>query len=1112
MSSTRHARFGLIVGAALWASIGCGGSGGDENLNTGDDETGATDDGSLGEGGGIDLDGGLDGGEPCKPRTCADVGANCGPVADGCGGLTADCGSCPAGQVCGGGGTPSVCGTTVGDGGGCVPQDCAKAGANCGPIGDGCGSSIDCGTCAAGLSCGGGGTPSVCGVKYVPADGGMLGDGGTCIKKTCADYPGVNCGYLSDGCGDVVNCGTCTVAGEICGGIKANECGNPYADGGVGGCKPKTCTDLGFNCGLAGDGCGATIDCGTCTSPFICGGGGKPSVCGNSFADDSGVVCKPKTCADYPAVDCGKMADGCGGLTADCGTCTAPYICGGGGVAGKCGNSFADDAGVVCKPKTCADYPGTCGAQSDSCGGLTANCGVCTAPDICGGGGVPSKCGGGTTDGGVISGCTDPLCAKIPICDAGTETSISGTVYAPNGLQPLYNAVVYIPKGTVAPFSDTVTCDRCDTPKPAIASAITGPDGKFTLKGAIPAGTNIPIVIELGKWRRYAVIPSVSACVPNPLPAATTRLPKHQAEGNALDNIPRMALTTGSVDALECVLRKMGIDDVAFGDPTFTDKTKRIHIYKDNGAVYSGSTPSWTTLTSSPSTLANYDAVLWSCRGSEGTARSATDMANLRAYADAGGRVFATHYSYMWIELDPIWKASAVWTRNGGAATASDTTPLRSDVNTGFPKGLAFSQWLNIVGALSVTTPPRVDILVSRKDVQNTAGTSVKWISSITPTAPINTTQHFTFNTPYGAATSALCGRVLFSDFHVANAATSTATTFPAECTAGALTAQEKILEFMLFDLASCVNGDNLPPPPPPTCTPKTCADVGATCGKVADGCGGVTADCGTCGPGTTCGGAGVPGKCGGPTCTKTSCTALGYTCGPAGDGCGGTLDCGTCTVPGETCGGGGVAGKCGGPKCTPQKCTDVGATCGYIGDGCGLKLYCGDCVAPDTCGGGGTPSKCGSPKCIAKTCADYGATCGWVGDGCGDKVFCGDCTTAGESCGGAGITGTCGKPSTTPCTPLTCTALGLSCGPAGDGCGGLLDCGACVAPETCGGGGVTGKCGAPTCTPKTCAGLGYNCGLAADGCGGVLDCGMCTSPASCGGGGTPNVCSGAPR
>jgi hypothetical protein len=40
---------------------------------------------------------------------------------------------------------------------------CVQAGANCGPVADGCGNVLQCGTCSAPQTCGGGGTPSVCG-------------------------------------------------------------------------------------------------------------------------------------------------------------------------------------------------------------------------------------------------------------------------------------------------------------------------------------------------------------------------------------------------------------------------------------------------------------------------------------------------------------------------------------------------------------------------------------------------------------------------------------------------------------------------------------------------------------------------------------------------------------------------------------------------------------------------------------------------------------------------------------------------------------------------------------------------------------------------------------
>ena len=44
----------------------------------------------------------------CDPRTCADVGAECGQIGDGCGD-SVDCGPCADGETCGGGGIPNQC-------------------------------------------------------------------------------------------------------------------------------------------------------------------------------------------------------------------------------------------------------------------------------------------------------------------------------------------------------------------------------------------------------------------------------------------------------------------------------------------------------------------------------------------------------------------------------------------------------------------------------------------------------------------------------------------------------------------------------------------------------------------------------------------------------------------------------------------------------------------------------------------------------------------------------------------------------------------------------------------------------------------------------------------
>ena len=85
---------------------------------------------------------------------------------------------------------------------------------------------------------------------------------------------------------------------------------------------------------------------------------------------------------------------------------------------------------------------------------------------------------------------------------------------------------------------------------------------------------------------------------------------------------------------------------------------------------------------------------------------------------------------------------------------------------------------------------------------------SQRWIYSTTPMS----TQYFSFTTP-ATPNAAACGKVVFSDVHV-SAGTNSATDdssqpakpFPTGCVTTESTAQEKALEFMIFDLSSsCV-------------------------------------------------------------------------------------------------------------------------------------------------------------------------------------------------------------------------------------------------------------------------------------------------------------------
>jgi hypothetical protein len=397
------------------------------------------------------------------------------------------------------------------------------------------------------------------------------------------------------------------------------------------------------------------------------------------------------------------------------------------------------------------------------------------------------------------------LCLKQVQCPNGGDTTISGTVFAPTPpafgqADPLYNALVYVPNGAVQPFNDGVTCDMCtaDASGSPLVIDATGPDGKFILKNA-PAADNVPLVVQIGRWRRQVTIPKVTACMDNPLPAELTRLPRNKAEGD----IPRMAISTGKVDALECLLRKIGVDNSEF---TLPSGNGRVHLYAGNGASLGPTTPMETALTSSLDTLKRYDLVILECQGMP-FIKGMADKQNVVAYTDAGGRLFTTHYSYTWLYDIPPFMGTAAWVPDSAHPTAADNIPLTGTIDQSFPKGKAFAQWLDIVKA-TAPMPGQIQINVPRHDLDSTVAPSQTWISSNMP----QSVQHFTFNTPVGAAEDKQCGRVLFSDFHVSHVDDASIFQFPMECNDSPLTPQEKVLEFMLFDLSSCVQPDSKPP------------------------------------------------------------------------------------------------------------------------------------------------------------------------------------------------------------------------------------------------------------------------------------------------------------
>jgi hypothetical protein len=445
-------------------------------------------------------------------------------------------------------------------------------------------------------------------------------------------------------------------------------------------------------------------------------------------------------------------------------------------------------------------------------------------------GGAGARLGGALGGANVPPPCLNLRCQQttcvgdgclVPPCPGGARTSISGKVYDPAGKVPLYGVTVFVPNAPLAAITDGASCSPCATLRSGdpVVEAVTDAAGNFKLDN-VPVGSHIPLVMQVGKWRRVTVVPTVTACVEHPITdPELTRLPRNKAEGH----IPKIALTTGGADALECLLRKIGIEDAEFtpeaGDGRvnlFAAGTHSGVPITDNGMTSTAGTNAYATLNGgakftdselwwdSVANLRKYDLLLQSCEGVESVAnKSQAARQAFLDYANMGGRVFASHWHNQW-----IWNGVAPLPTVATFQNAGDlANPATVFIDNSFPKGMDLADWLLNVGASTV-----LGELVIRGGKQTVTAVNMpaaqRWIYSSSPPS----VQYLSFNTPLNPpAGQVQCGKVVFSDLHVsagAGAATDDDSDpklpFPLGCRTAALSPQEKALEFMLFDLSAC--------------------------------------------------------------------------------------------------------------------------------------------------------------------------------------------------------------------------------------------------------------------------------------------------------------------
>lgn len=410
-----------------------------------------------------------------------------------------------------------------------------------------------------------------------------------------------------------------------------------------------------------------------------------------------------------------------------------------------------------------------------------------------GGAGGVSPSGGAGGSGGSLT--TDGGGSGGTLADGGSQLPavghLKGRVFAPEGTIPIAGALVYLAPAPPAGIPQNVYCDRCVEIDQTVPFTFAGPDGIFDL--GFPTVGSFYIVVRKGQFQRARRIDVVAG--EQYVDTGLTTLPK-KTDAAAFDYIPRMAIASGSWDAVDVTLAKLGLGTLKagiLGRPTID--AHEFDIF-----------PS-TQMLRDKAKLGQYHVIFIPCSGSadfgaspqcgvDSLVSDSTVKQNLDEWVAAGGKLYVTDWSYEFVR-QPFpgrisWQGetsqlgSACGGEWDGAATVKDP-----DMQTWLatqPTGAitSFDVKANWTMIDAVHPVPDQDA-----DGQPITVTPKVWVEGATSAGPKAATVSFEHR----------CGRVLFSTYHT-------------EADQGSFTtllAQERALLYILLEVGVCIG----PPPVP---------------------------------------------------------------------------------------------------------------------------------------------------------------------------------------------------------------------------------------------------------------------------------------------------------
>ncbi|PIE17046.1 MAG: hypothetical protein CSA65_09835 [Proteobacteria bacterium] len=389
-----------------------------------------------------------------------------------------------------------------------------------------------------------------------------------------------------------------------------------------------------------------------------------------------------------------------------------------------------------------------------------------------------------------------------PVCP-GRESTITGTVLAPNGKDPVPGATVFVPSQVPELFAPEVKCEACGSLGTGYNfwTTTSKPNGTFVLSGVCPGPRSL--VLQNGRFRRFIKV-NVPEKGTLALTAEQSRLPVRTAEVQPIDAIPRIAVVTGDYDKMECVLHKMGVEQFDLFEGATT-------------LVSPNPLPPFSTLLADLSAMKRYNIIFINCTNNtfEDQLENKAVRDNIIAYVRAGGRLYVTDWSYDWIEqieelakfidFEPGASGDTPEGKNEGAIGEGG---LKVD---GLIKDTKLAEWLgNFPGVIQTTNgqpSAKIEHFLPQWVIMHQLGKDVKlWVEG-----KVSSGLGGTINNAIRPLTVTFnfknCGKILFSSYHTEgrdDESTIFPKAFPTYC-GSSTSPQDRILEYLIFDIASCI-------------------------------------------------------------------------------------------------------------------------------------------------------------------------------------------------------------------------------------------------------------------------------------------------------------------